>query len=51
MTFEGCSPSGAPHTQFNGSFVVAGARCAQLEIAVRGLPEPISVTVPFGAAC
>jgi hypothetical protein len=51
MTFEGCPSSGAPHTQFNGSFVVAGPRCAQLEIAVRGRPEPISVAIPFGAAC
>jgi hypothetical protein len=51
MTFEGCPSSGAPHTQFNGSFVVAGARCAQLEVAVQGRPEPISVAIPFGAAC
>ncbi len=51
VTFEGCAPSEAPHTQFNGSFVVAGPRCARLEVAVRGRPDSISLAIPFGAAC
>lgn len=56
VRFEGCkkgeSVVGAPlnaMTQFNGSFVVAGARCVPLEVLVRGLDGPIPVTLSFGA--
>jgi hypothetical protein len=51
MTFEGCSGSEIPHTQFNGGFVVAGPRCARLEVAVKGRTASSLVAIPFGAAC
>jgi hypothetical protein len=50
-TFEACAPGDYPHTQFNGGFLVRGARCAHLEISVQGRPEPMQVAIPFGAAC
>jgi hypothetical protein len=50
-TFEACAPGDYPHTQFNGGFLVRGARCAHLEVSVRGRPEPMQVAIPFGAAC
>jgi hypothetical protein len=56
VRFEGCKKGetvvGAPlnaMTQFNGSFVVAGARCLPLEVLVRGLDGQIPVTLSFGA--
>jgi hypothetical protein len=51
VTFEGCPPGDYPHTQFNGSVVVAGPRCARLEVHVRGRAEPHALRVPFGRAC
>jgi hypothetical protein len=36
-------------TQFNGSFVVAGARCVSLEVLVRGEKRRIPVTLSFGS--
>ena len=51
VRFEACGPSQVRHTQFNGGFVVAGPRCAQLEVHVRGRPEPYPLRVPFGRAC
>ena len=50
-TFEACAPGDYPHTQFNGGFLVRGARCAHLEISVQGRPEPMQVAIPFSAAC
>jgi hypothetical protein len=50
-TFEACAPGDYPHTQFNGGFLVRGARCAHLEVSVQGRPEPMQVAIPFGAAC
>jgi hypothetical protein len=56
VTFRACekaqTPSGAgrpnAQTQFNGSFVVAGARCVALKISVQG-KRPIRATLSFGA--
>jgi hypothetical protein len=57
VTFRACeegqgSPSGGPldaMTQFNGGFVVAGARCVPLDIFVPGRSQSIRVTLSFGA--
>jgi hypothetical protein len=46
------SPSGGPPnamTQFNGAFVVAGARCVPVDIFVRGRRQSIRVTLSFAA--
>jgi hypothetical protein len=42
---------GSPNamTQFNGSFVVAGARCVPLGVRVRGAERTIPVTISFGS--
>ena len=55
VTFRACkegqgSPSGGPlnaMTQFNGGFVVAGARCVPLDILVPGRSQSIRVTLPL----
>jgi hypothetical protein len=57
VTFKACkkgeaAPAGGPlnaMTQFNGGFVVAGARCVPLEVHVRGRERSISVALPFGS--
>jgi hypothetical protein len=57
VTFKACkkgeaSPVGGPlnaMTQFNGGFIVAGARCLLLEVLVRGEQRTIPVTLSFGA--
>jgi hypothetical protein len=53
VTFRSCppeqTPPGADGTQFNGGFLVAGARCATLEVATPGWRAPRRVTVSFGA--
>jgi hypothetical protein len=57
VTFKACkkgeaSPVGGPlnaMTQFNGGFIVAGARCVLLEVLVRGEQRTIPVTLSFGA--
>jgi len=51
VTFEACAPSSVPPTQFNGGFVVAGPRCARLEVHIAGHPEPLELRVPFGRPC
>jgi hypothetical protein len=51
VRFEACLQSEVRHTQFNGGFVVDGPRCAELEVHVRGRPEPYALRVPFGRAC
>ena len=56
VTFKACkkgetAPVGGPlnaMTQFNGGFVVAGARCVPLEVFVRGEQRTIPVTLSFG---
>jgi len=56
VTFKACkkgerAPVGGPlnsMTQFNGGFVVAGARCVRLEVLVRGDERTIPVTLSFG---
>jgi hypothetical protein len=56
VTFKACEKrktaavSGPPNamTQFNGGFVVAGARCLPLEVLVRGTERMIPVTLSFG---
>jgi hypothetical protein len=47
VTFEAC-PDGPP-TQFNGGFLVAGARCADLDVYVADALQPDKVRVSFGA--
>jgi hypothetical protein len=57
LRFKACKkgetgPVGGPlnaMTQFNGAFVVAGARCVPLQIYVRGEQGTIPVTLSFGA--
>jgi hypothetical protein len=57
VRFKACKkgetlPVGGPldaMTQFNGGFVVAGARCLPLEVLVRGEQGTIPVTLSFGA--
>jgi hypothetical protein len=57
VTFKACkkgetAPAGGPlnaMTQFNGGFVVAGARCVPLEVHVRGDERSISAALPFGS--
>lgn len=57
VTFKACkqgetAPVGGPlnaMTEFNGSFVVAGARCVPLEVLVRGKERTIPVRLSFGA--
>jgi hypothetical protein len=56
VTFEGCQkgespPEGGPvnaMTQFNGGFVVAGARCVPIEVFVQGQERSIRTTLSFG---
>jgi hypothetical protein len=53
VTFQSCppeqTPPGADGTQFNGGFLVAGPRCATLEVATPAWRTPRRVTVSFGA--
>jgi hypothetical protein len=53
MTFEACEGlyGARPHeyTQFNGGFVVAGARCAPLDVHAEGSDRPLRATLSFGA--
>jgi hypothetical protein len=57
VTFKACkkgeaAPVGGPlnaMTQFNGGFLVAGARCLPLEVLVRGQERTIPVALSFGA--
>jgi hypothetical protein len=57
VTFKACkkgetAPAGGPAkamTQFNGGFVVAGARCVPLEVHVRGEERSIPVALRFGS--
>jgi hypothetical protein len=57
VTFKACKkgetpPVGAPvnaMTQFNGGFVVVGARCVPLEVLVHGKKRAIPVKLSFGA--
>jgi hypothetical protein len=57
VTFKACKQGetasvGGPlnaMTQFNGGFVVAGARCLPLEVRVQGEERTIPVTLSFGA--
>ena len=52
VTFRACPASeDPPYTQFNGGFVVAGARCAQVNVTVEGRSEPFVLRIPFGASC
>jgi hypothetical protein len=56
VTFKACKKGEAAPvggllnamTQFNGGFVVAGARCLPLEVLVRGTERTIPVTLSFG---
>jgi hypothetical protein len=49
VTFQSCPPEqtplGADGTQFNGGFLVAGARCATLEVSTPQWRTPRRVTV------
>jgi hypothetical protein len=47
VTFHSCQGIDDP-TQFNGGFVVAGARCANLNVVPNGR-EPTRIVVSFGA--
>jgi hypothetical protein len=55
VTFKACkkgetAPAGGPlmaMTQFNGSVVVAGARCVPLEVHVQGKERSIAAALPF----
>jgi hypothetical protein len=53
VTFRSCPPAqtppGAGGTQFNGGFLVAGPRCATLEVSTPAWKAPRRVTVSFGA--
>jgi hypothetical protein len=57
VTFKACKPGqrspvgGARNamTQFNGGFVIVGARCVPLEVVVRGEGRTIPVKLSFGA--
>jgi len=53
VTFQSCQPEqtplGADGTHFNGGFLVAGARCATLEVSTPQWRTPRRVTVSFGA--
>ena len=53
VTFQSCPPAqtplGADGTQFNGGFLVAGPRCATLEVSTPRWRTPRRVTVSFGA--
>lgn len=51
VSFEPCADAADPYTQFNGVFVVAGARCAQLDVQVRGQPDIMRLELPFGTSC
>ena len=51
-TFTGCPPDGSGNdTQFNGGFVVAGARCAHFEVRIDGRADSLLLEIPFGAPC
>lgn len=53
VTFRSCppeqTPPGTDGTQFNGGFLVAGPRCATLEVSTPAWRTPRQVTVSFGA--
>jgi hypothetical protein len=53
VTFRSCPPAqtplGADGTQFNGGFLVAGPRCATLEVSTPRWRTPRRVAVSFGA--
>jgi hypothetical protein len=53
VTFQSCppeqTPAGADGTQFNGGLLVAGSRCATLEVSTPEWSRPRRVTVSFGA--
>lgn len=51
VRFEPCAGDSEPETQFGGGFVVAGARCASLQVSVEGEPGPLPLSVPFGRGC
>jgi hypothetical protein len=52
VTFHACPATGdLPYTQFNGGFVVAGARCAEVDVSVEGRAETHALRIPFGRAC
>ena len=52
VTFHACPASEElPYTQFNGGFMVAGARCVEVEITIEGRSEPLVLPIPFGAPC
>jgi hypothetical protein len=52
VTFYACPASEElPYTQFNGGFVVAGSRCAEVDVTVEGRSEPFVLGIPFGASC
>jgi len=46
VTLEACTESS---TQLNGGFVVAGPRCASLDVYINGRREPEPLVVSFGA--
>ena len=46
---QSVTPLGAGGTQFNGGFLVAGPRCAILEVSTPEWSTPRRVTVSFGA--
>jgi hypothetical protein len=46
VTFHACANAGEP-TQFNGGFVVAGARCANLDV-ISGGRAPVPIVLSFG---
>jgi len=46
VTFHSCRGSDYP-TQFNGGFVVAGPRCAKLNVVASGR-EPTTLILSFG---
>lgn len=53
VTFQACRESESPfavrETQFNGAFIVAGARCVPLHIRVNDEPRTRRVAFSFGA--
>jgi hypothetical protein len=51
-TLSGCAPDETGNdTQFNGGFVVAGARCAHFEVRIDGRADSLLLEIPFGAPC
>jgi len=51
VRFKSCTNVDQAHTEFGGGFVVAGPRCARLEVAVAGRPGPLRLNVPFARRC